>query len=177
MKSTSICILLIPLLTGCATATSTSTAGSDTVRGMLELRIDAGGSAYRSPHSIAMTIDLLGRSWEPQVEGHTIESCTYRLRGRRLLIDLTSSFQLRTRYQERGDFLRQEITIEGVFTKRDGDYVYGPFSGSASCMEYSRYGDRERELNETTERELWRGTVTGYCAIAGMRVERLEVSW
>lgn len=159
---------------GCAVLSGAHGNQNEVLTGMLDLEIQAVLSPGYTPGSINLhyLVDLEARAWwNPNSTTAEKHPCNYRLKGHRLHLELEMDIQYNPDRVPPTSTTRRVITIDGKFVKRDGDFLRGPFKGSAVQQYISRsYDDFRREWTYSSN-EHWNGTVIGQCSVNGEVVD------
>lgn len=167
-------ILILVSIAGCAALSSTYGNRNEVLTGTLDLEIQAVLSSSLSPGSINLhyLVDLEARAWwnlnSTAAEKH---SCNYQLKGRRLHIEIDMDIKYNPDRVPPTLTTRRVITIDGKFAERNGDFLRGPFKGTA-VQQYIRrsFNDYRGEWTYSSN-ETWSGTVTGQCTVNGEVVD------
>ena len=159
---------------GCAAFSGAHNNQNEELTGMLDLEIQAVRSPGFTPGSINphYLVDLEALAWwhpnSTVIEKHP---CSYQLRGRRLHLELEMDIEFNPDRVPETYSSRRLITIDGKFAERDGDFLRGPFKGSAVEESIHRSDNDFRGERTYSSREMWNGTVTGQCVVDGEVVE------
>lgn len=155
---------------GCAAFSGIHSTQNEVLAGTLELEIQGMTSPRYSTQSFKQNyiVDLEAREWR-RATSTTGErfACTYRLKGRRLHLELEMDVQYNRDRVPETLTVRRVITIDGKFAKRDGDFLRGPFKGTAVQQSIRKSYDDYRQEWSYSSKDLWSGKVTGQCIVSG----------
>ena len=101
-------------------------------------------------------------------------TCKYRLRGRRLHLELEVDLQLRQDRPQQ-DEMRDVIIVDGKFTDRDGDFLRSPFQGTISHQTIRDYYDDYRQEYARWRRSGVPREVSGICMVNNQVTDGLWV--
>ena len=193
MKSTSICVLPLLLLIGCANLLNMPPPHiGDQVLGELELSFFAPVGINNAETAVTLSVDLRKRTWPGLRDPGTIRYLLYTLEGDRLLLELEDETRQKIQggmtvsYDERGNAVghndpkwnrleRMVLLIEGEFETRDNETISGAFSGMIQQVQILQTYERRTQSWTEDSRVLWQREITGTLTKDGKQVDRLLI--
>lgn len=159
--------LLISGIASCASSTSHFSPSNELLTGTLVLVVqDTIAVGYSRVIGEEYIIDFDAGEWRraSRTVGER-SACTYRLRGRRLYLELEVDLKLSPDRIPPSSEYRDLIIVKGKFAGREGDFLQGPFTGTIAYDTIRDYFNDYRQEWVRSRRSGRPRKVIGKCIV------------